>query len=411
MKSLRFAVATACCAFIAASAFAETHKIAADENAQEAIQEALILAEPGDTVLLAAGHYDLTMGLSLDVDNITLKGAGIDKSILSFKNQDAGSEGLLITSSGCTLADFAIEDSKGDAIKTKGCKGVSFINVRTEWTGGPKPTNGAYGLYPVDSTDVLIDGCVAIGASDAGIYVGQSKNIIVRNSRAEYNVAGIEIENCYNADVYNCVAMHNTGGILVFDLPGLPQKGGHNVRVFDNKVVSNDTYNFAPPGNIVGNVARGTGIFVMANHNVEIFNNEIDDNQSFSILVTSYIRDGRSNKDPDYNPYPSGVNIHDNTIGDGGNEPDNIGGELVAGITGTPIPDIVWDGMVNPEWLKDGELAADRRIYVSNNGDATFVNLNLGSGAKGANAKPDTNIDNYKGSLPALKPIKIDGVK
>ena len=41
---------------------------------------------------------------------------------------------------------------------------------------------------------------VAIGASDAGIY-GQSKNIIVRNSVAQYNVAGIEIENSYYADV------------------------------------------------------------------------------------------------------------------------------------------------------------------------------------------------------------------
>ena len=62
-----------------------------------------------------------------------------------------------------------------------------MINLRTEWTGGPKSTNGAYGLYPVESKDVYIDGCIAIGASDAGIYVGQSKNIIVKNSQAMYN--------------------------------------------------------------------------------------------------------------------------------------------------------------------------------------------------------------------------------
>ena len=107
-----------------------------------------------------------------------------------------------------------------------------MINLRTEWTGGPKSTNGAYGFYPVESEDVLIDGCVAIGASDAGIYVGQSKNIIVRNSIAQYNVAGIEIENSYYADVYDNLASHNTGGILIFDLPDLPQQGGHHIRVF-----------------------------------------------------------------------------------------------------------------------------------------------------------------------------------
>ena len=88
------------------------------------------------------------------------------------------------------------------------------------------PENGAYGIYPVQSSHILIDSSVAIGAADAGIYVGQSSQIIVRNSRAEYNVAGIEIENSTFADVYDNVATNNTGGILVFDLPNLEIQGG-----------------------------------------------------------------------------------------------------------------------------------------------------------------------------------------
>ena len=163
-----------------------------------------------------------------------------------------------------------------------------MINIRTEWTGGPKSTNGAYGLYPVESKDVLIDGCVAIGASDAGIYVGQSENIIVRNSRAHYNVAGIEIENSYYADVYDNVASHNTGGILVFDLPDLPQQGGHHVRVFRNKAVDNDTDNFAPEGNIVGEVPRGTGIIIQANSDVEVFDNDISGNGTVNLSIVTY---------------------------------------------------------------------------------------------------------------------------
>ena len=109
-----------------------------------------------------------------------------------------------------------------NGIKVKGAEGITMRNVRVEWTGGPKSTNGAYGLYPVESTDVYIEGCVSIGASDAGIYVGQSKKIIVKGCRVEYNVAGIEIENCYQADVFDCVATHNTGGILIFVLPNNP---------------------------------------------------------------------------------------------------------------------------------------------------------------------------------------------
>ena len=201
--------------------------------------------------------------------------------MLSFKGQKGAGEGLLITSDRVTVRDFGVEDTKGDGIKSKGADEISFVNVRVEWTGGPKETNGAYGVYPVSSTNVLIDKVVVRGASDAGIYVGQSQAISSsRTARAEFNVAGIEIENSMNADVFDNVATRNTGGILVFDLPNLPQMGGHSTRVFRNRVVDNDTPNFAPKGNIVANVPMGTGVMIMANRNVHVFENEIDGNAS-----------------------------------------------------------------------------------------------------------------------------------
>ena len=57
---------------------AQTPSIEPGEGAQEALQEALILAEPGDEIVLAAGRYRITDGLSLDVDGLTLRGAGMD---------------------------------------------------------------------------------------------------------------------------------------------------------------------------------------------------------------------------------------------------------------------------------------------------------------------------------------------
>ena len=217
--------------FFSFSSTAETIEISPSADAYIEIQEALILASPGDIIKLSNGVYELEDSLSIDVDGISFIGSDINKTILSFEKQQTGAQGLLITSDNVTLSDFAVVNAKGDAIKAKGVDNIKFIKVKTEWTGGPKETNGAYGLYPVESTNILIDDCVAIGASDAGIYVGQSQNIIVKNSRAEFNVAGIEIENSYFADVFNNIATNNTGGILVFDLPGLPQQGGHHVRV------------------------------------------------------------------------------------------------------------------------------------------------------------------------------------
>lgn len=378
-------------------------------DVQERLQEALILAKPGDTVELEAGVYTLTMGLSLDVDNVTVKGAGHGKTILSFKTQNAGSEGLIVTSSGVTLQDFAVEDSVGDSIKVKGADGITFRGVRTEWTGGPKPTNGAYGFYPVESKNVLIDGCIAIGASDAGIYVGQCQHIVVRNSIAKFNVAGIEIENCYYADVYDNLATHNTGGILVFDLPNLPQQGGHDVRVFRNKSVDNDTKNFAPEGNIVGFVPTGTGLSIMANDNVEVFDNEFSGNGTMNISIRGYLPYGDEKVDANYYPYPRNLHIHDNRFGTGGFKPMGVRGELYAKAAGTAtLPDIMWDGQIDKAKVNSGERPANANIFIVNNGDADFVNLDLKAYLTDpASAKPSRDLSAHKGSLPALKPVKL----
>jgi parallel beta-helix repeat protein len=199
-------------------------KIAPGPEAQKQTQTAFINAKPGDVIEFGEGTFDFSSTLSCDISDITIRGQGEGKTILSFagQKQGTGGEGLSITSKKkCTIEDLAVVDAKGDAIKINGCEGLTLRGVRTSWTGGPKTENGAYGLYPVLCKDVLIEKCIATDASDAGIYVGQSENIIVRHNRAEHNVAGIEIENSINADVYENVATHNTGGILVFSLPGL----------------------------------------------------------------------------------------------------------------------------------------------------------------------------------------------
>ena len=147
----------------------------------------------------------------------------MEETILSFKNQVAGAEGISVSASDFTIENLAIEDTIGDALKINEGDNIIVRGVRTEWTNGPDVNNGAYGIYPVQTTNTLLEGNVAIAASDAGIYVGQSRNVIVRNNTAEYNVAGIEIENTIGADVYGNKAINNTGGILVFNMPSIPQ--------------------------------------------------------------------------------------------------------------------------------------------------------------------------------------------
>ncbi|MCG2841015.1 right-handed parallel beta-helix repeat-containing protein [Sandaracinobacter sp. RS1-74] len=325
----------------------------ASQQATEKLMEQLVTAKPGDVIAIPAGLYSFDRSLSLATPGVTLRGEGMDKTILSFKGQIAGAEGLLVTGGNFLIEDLAIEDSKGDALKVNGVENVIIRRVRAEWTNGPDTKNGAYGIYPVQTRNVLIDGAVAIGASDAGIYVGQSVDIVVRNSRAEYNVAGIEIENSVNADVHDNVATNNSGGILIFNMPNLPQ-AGHSTRVFHNRVNHNNTDNFAAKGTVVATVPTGSGVIVNSNDLVEIFDNDIGNNRTANVIVSSYFSTGYMTKEgvaKTFDPWAQGIHVHGNRFQGGGDKPGTT--ELLAlktlkfGLDGR-LPDILWDGFVNP---------------------------------------------------------------
>ena len=359
---------------LAAPLHAKTIDVAAGDGAQTRLQEALITALPGDVVLLGAGRFVLTDGLSLDAGGVTVRGAGMDLTVLDFSGQKGAGEGLLVTSDAVTLRDFAVENTRGDGIKSKGADNIVYYRVRVAWTGGPKETNGAYGIYPVGSTGVLIDGCKVSGASDAGIYVGQSQSITVRYNYVENNVAGIEIENSRDALVTGNLVTRNTGGILIFDLPNLPVMGGGNVAIADNIVVGNDTPNFAPKGNIVASVRRGTGIMVMANDGVLVQANRLDRNPTAQVMVISY---PLSFTDARYNPAPRGVLLFNNDFGRGGYDPQIDGAPALLAAFGGALPPVLWDGLGEPP----------KAIGGGTNASAWSLNLPK-QGASADQAKP-----------------------
>jgi len=373
------------------------------------IQTELILAQPGDTINLPKGKIQINRSLWGDgLKDVIISGHGIDETILSFANQIEGAEGIkIINSNNITLKKFTIENSKGDLIKVEDTHGIKFINIKAQWTEGPKATNGSYALYPVKSENVYIDSCIAIGASDAGIYVGQSKNIIVKNSEAYHNVAGIEIENSTNADVFNNYAHDNSGGILIFDLPDLLIKKGKNIRVFNNNIENNNIGNFAPPGNIVAKVPAGTGVMILATSKVEIFNNNISNNKTANTVISSYYLTEEPITDSLYYPYPTSIYIHDNKYIRDKQFPSfsfkQPIGFLLAYNFWRDIPDIIYDGIIDSTLLNNGVLLDEYRICIENNLNADFVNLDAGNDFK--NMSQD--ILNYNCSHINLSPVNL----
>jgi parallel beta-helix repeat protein len=370
------------------------------------IQEALISVPDNYTIQFAAGLYDFTTHLTLDgKSNITIQGVGADRTKLLFENQTEGGEGILVTNcNGFKISDLSILEAKGDGIKVKDSDGVHFSGIEARWEEEKSPDNGAYGIYPVLSKNILIEDCYAKGSVDAGIYVGQSQNAIIRGCKVEKNVVGIEVENTIGADIYDNEAINNTAGILVLDLQNLVH-GGEKTRVFNNILVDNNYDNFAEPGTIVAVTPVGTGILILASREVEVFDNVIGDNNVIGIGIVSYISisvlTGEPITAPDFDPYFDNVYVHDNSFSK--NDEINVTGQsdlgllLLSKFGASPIPHIVTDGI-----FKEG-TGDNGGICINNNEGASFVNLDIANNF----ANPSFDITPHLCEGQVLSPINL----
>jgi parallel beta-helix repeat protein len=250
--------------------------------------------------------------------------------------------------------------------------------------------------------------------------VGQSENVVIRRNRSELNVDGYEIENSENVDAYDNVATHNTGGIGVFNLPNLPRQGGKHVRVFHNQMVDNNTPNFAPKSlGPIHYLPTGTGMYVMAIRDVEVFNNTIRNNNTVNIYIINYktgvdedsLRDTAASPitqqifapaDKRFYPYVQSIYLHDNDISGGGQSPDGriAGVKMLADAIGGKLPDVLYDGSVDPAWGRKGKNPG--QVCLQRNGGG-FLNFDVG----GAMKHPVSDVKQYDCSRPALEAVAI----
>ena len=107
-------------------------------HAQREFLGYLIQAIPGDVIELAAGKFDFDMDLELSTANITIRGKGMDKTILSFKNQHMGAKGIEATGDNFVIRDLAVEDTRGNAIKVVGPKTSPSKTSAPSGPAGPR---------------------------------------------------------------------------------------------------------------------------------------------------------------------------------------------------------------------------------------------------------------------------------
>ena len=410
-------------------------KIQPGPNATADMLAAVTSAKPGDTIEFDCGFFDLEATVILtDVEDVHIRGCGMDQTVLSFRNNEQSPEGVLISNSrGIVIEDLTVIDSAGNGFELRSVDHGTLRRVKAFWTsnGGatapegeattadnyqdgrldvactvpprlnptaaenannpqsqspdytPSVSAGRYGIYPVKSQNILVDDTVSIGASDAGIYVGQTNTAIISNSIARYNVFGFEIENVQGGEYFGNLAECNTAAFLVYDLDGITQYG-ERTRVYNNIARNNNTYNFAEPGSIVSDVPPGTGFLTLAYDRLDVFNNEFSNHDFVGVLQVSYniFPEGDRPGDLKLDNFTEGLRIFNNTFSNNGSNPpeptsEDVQNEAIArflpaiaaakiqaacqqeapGTAGGACPDdetgdyrgahIIWDGLVD----------------------------------------------------------------
>ena len=332
--------------------------------------EAMVTAVPGDTIRFDCGFFDLGTTLQLaNTEAITIQGCGKDKTVLSFRDSNQQVGILAVNVRGLVIEDLTVADTDGNGFELRAVDHGTLRRVRAFWSSGggnqsatpitkdnyddgvmnvactqpatldpraPENRNrpeaqspdytvsdqaGRYGIYPVSSENILIEDAESIGASDAGIYVGQTNTTIIRRSRAAFNVFGFEIENVQGGEYYDNLAECNTGGFLIYDLDGNLRQYGDHTRMYKNVSRNNNTYNFTE-GGFVANVPPGSGMITLSYDRIDVFENVFENNNTGGIIHASYelFPEGAgrpTEKRIDF--YTEGMHIWNNTFRNNGN--------------------------------------------------------------------------------------------
>jgi len=212
------------------------------------------------------------------------------------------------------------------------------------------------------------------------------------------NVAGLEIENTINGEVYNNLAKDNTAGMLIFDMPDLPQANGDRIKFYDNVMDGNNGENFAPKGMVVSTLPPGTGMNIMSHSNIEMHHNTIKNHKTVGIMVNSWLITGVPYKSEKFDPFCTNISIHDNILSGqkGPTDTSNDSSKRLTALTGGKAVDILIDGIFKPG-LPDVNGNNSSYCFRNNGDDLKFLNLNahLGGEIEDMLKNKDTNYAKF----------------
>lgn len=299
------------------------------------IQAAVAGAAPGTVIGIEPGTY--REAVTVNTPRLALVGA-LDPygAGVVIENPGGADNGITVNASaqGFALVNVTVRGFDENGVKLSGVEGFLLSQITAV-------DDGEYGLYPVHSSNGVIERCRASGHDDTGIYVGQSHDVTVRQSVTFANVNGIEFENSTHVRAVGNDTYDNVVGILVVLLPQLEVKVASDVLLAGNRVHGNNHPNFAPAGDLAAFVPTGSGILVVGADRTTVEGNTVSGNQFTGIAVGSSLLLGLlAGLPPEYfadiEPNPDHDTIEENVVTGNGTVPSPV--------PFLPAADLLWDG-------------------------------------------------------------------
>lgn len=294
------------------------------------IQAAVDAANPGDTVRVPPGTYHENVFVTKD--NITIE----------------GSQGVVLDGTGLTGSGITVRSStplvringfrlSGLRIQNYVRNGVILSRVDNyQIDHGVYINNNAYGIFPIRSTNGLIEFNQVSGSDDTGIYIGQSSGAVISKNLITDCTVGINVEVSSNITVQDNKVMDNTIGMAAFVLPGLSVTQTTNVQINSNLFAHNNRSNpVTEPADILSQLPSGVGLLIFGADYGTVTGNKVVDNNSAGIAVIQ-VPPALAALDPRIDPFPDQNRISNNVVLSNGRDPDPK-------IAPFPPSDLIWD--------------------------------------------------------------------
>jgi Right handed beta helix region len=239
------------------------------------LQQAIARAEPGDTILLAAGTYPGGNVVPAAKRDLTIR--GVDRNQVVLDGEDTREHGILVRADGVSILNPSAHNFRQNAFYWVAADRYR-ASYLTAWN-----VRG-YGIYVEDSEHGVIDHSLVSGAADAAYYVGECRpcdatitrvvarlsavgysgtnatGVIVRDSLWDRNGAGI-LPNSYANEalppearttiVRNTVIASGRAPVPIhtalagFLGIGIAVAGGNENAIGDNRVTRSERYGIA----------------------------------------------------------------------------------------------------------------------------------------------------------------------